>query len=250
MIELQGVGFAWPDAPPLLSDIHLRVPAGDKVVLMGANGSGKSTLLKLLAGLVVAQRGEYRHAGVPVTARQLRDKGWLRSFRAQVGLVFQHPESMLFNPTVREEIGYGPRRLGWPDVEARVAHWAGLLGLTHRLDEAPFALSGGERQRVALAAVLALEPALLLLDEPAAHLDPRTTGWLSQHLRSMPGTVIVSTHSHGFAAGFGQRCIVLDQSGRIAFDGAATEALADEALLERTHLLWRAAPSAGPSGSA
>ncbi len=239
LIELQDVGFAWPDAAPLLDGIDLRVAHGEKIVLMGANGSGKSTLLKLLAGLVFAQRGHYLHRGIAIDAARMREKAWARRFRAGVGLLFQNPDAMLFNPSVREEIAWGPARLGLPDVDACVAHWADALHLGPLLDQPPFSLSGGQKQKVALACVLALQPGLLLLDEPVANLDPRTAGWLAEHLLDTDATVIVSTHSHSFAAEFGERCVILDTQGRVAHDGPAHAALRDIELLERTHLAYR-----------
>ena len=239
MIELTGIHYSWPERPALLSGIDLQIKAGDKLVLMGANGTGKSTLLKLLAGLVFAESGTHTRGGVDITRPQFRNKAWTRDFRANTGLLFQNPDAMLFNPTVRDEIAFGPRRLGWPDADARTEALASTLGLAALLDKAPFALSGGEKQKVALAAVLVLEPALLLLDEPAANLDPRTTGWLAEYLLDTESTVVVSTHSQDFAAEFGERCVILGADGRVAFDGAADTALADAGLLERTGLAWR-----------
>jgi len=239
MIDLQDIHFAWPQGQPLLRGIDLQVTTGEKIVLMGANGTGKSTLLKLLAGLVFAQQGHYRHAGTPVTQAQLRDRAWARGFRAGVGLLFQNPDAMLFNPSVRDEIGYGPTRLALPDADERVRHWAEALRLTPLLDATPFTLSGGQKQRVALATVLAMQPRLLLLDEPAANLDPRSAGWLAEYLIDTPATVIVSTHSHDFAAEFAGRCIILGEDGGIAHDGPAHAALHDLDLLERTQLVYR-----------
>ncbi len=241
MIELEDIHYGWPDRPALLDGIDLHVKTGEKLVLMGANGTGKSTLLKLMAGLVFAQSGTHLREGVEVTPKQLKDKAWTRSFRANTGLMFQNPDAMLFNPTVRDEIAFGPRRLGWADADARAENLAGALGLAALLDSAPFTLSGGEKQKLALAAILVLEPALLLLDEPAANLDPRAAGWLADYLLDTQATVIVSTHSHGFAAEFGERCVILGTDGRIAFDGPAHMALADDELLERTQLAWRRA---------
>jgi cobalt/nickel transport system ATP-binding protein len=146
---------------------------------------------------------------------------------------------MLFNPTVRDEIAYGPRRLGWADAEERTARWAAELRLDALLDKAPFALSGGEKQKVALAALLVLEPRLLLLDEPSASLDPRTVGWLVDYLQDSPATVVASTHNLSMAAEFGQRCLILDGGAGFAYDGPVEPALGDLALLERANLAHR-----------
>jgi cobalt/nickel transport system ATP-binding protein len=143
---------------------------------------------------------------------------------------------MLFNPTVRDEIAYTPRQLGLAgNIEAWVAH----LGLEPLLDKAPYALSGGEKQKVALACVLAVEPALLLLDEPTANLDPRAAGWLVDHLLATAQTAIVSTHNLSMAAELGFRCVVLGERGRILFDGPTDAAFNDIALMEAANLAHR-----------
>jgi cobalt/nickel transport system ATP-binding protein len=240
MIELDNLGFAWPgNGPPVLTDLTLHVAPGEKLVLLGANGCGKSTLLKLLNGLVFASAGLYRFKGREVSRGTFRDRTWSRGFRSAQGLLFQHPEAMLFNPTVREEIGYGPRRLGLEDTESRVRRWARELRLEPLLDQPPYALSGGEKQKVALAAVLAIEPDCLLLDEPVSNLDPRSTGWLVDHLLDTQAAVLVSTHNLSMAAELGTRCLVLDETGRLLFDGPVTDALGDLDLLERANLVHR-----------
>nr|WP_145546106.1 ABC transporter ATP-binding protein [Variovorax boronicumulans] len=235
MIELEGVAFGWPEAPPLWSGLSLRVAAGEKLVLLGANGGGKSTLLQLLDALVFPRAGSYRYAGETVTPARARRTDWARRFRREVGLLFQHPETMLFNPTVRDEIGYGPRRLRLADAEARIADWAARLRIAHLLDKPPFLLSGGEKQRLALACVLVMEPRLLLLDEPLAHLDPRTAGWLLDWLAQSPATVITSTHQLASAPQLGRRALVL-AGGGLAYDGPLDVALADAGLLARADL--------------
>src|SRR5690606_21318818 len=108
MIALDGIRYAWPDASPVLDGVSLAVKEGERLVLLGANGSGKSTLLKLLNGLVEPQAGQFRYCGEAVTPRRLKGGAFARRFRSEVVLLFQHPEAMLFNPTVRDEIAYGP----------------------------------------------------------------------------------------------------------------------------------------------
>lgn len=238
MIELDRVAFAWPDTAPVFEGLSLRLARGEKLVLLGANGCGKSSLLKLLDGLVFATRGSFRYDGVEVTRNALREREFARRFRREVALLFQHPEAMLFNLTVREEIAYTLRQLGLPSEE-QVARWAGELGLGGLLHKPPHALSGGEKQKVALACVLALEPALLLLDEPTASLDPRAAARLVDHLLAAPVTAIVSTHNLSMAAELGFRALVLDERGRILFDGPTAAALADIGLLEAANLAHR-----------
>lgn len=239
MIELSNVSFGWPDGPPVLANLSLNIARGEKVVLLGANGCGKSTLLKLMNGLVFPASGSLRWHGEALTPSQLKQREFARRFRSSCVLLFQHPEAMLFNPTVREEIAYSLKKLGRENIEARVAHWADELRITALLDKAPFTLSGGEKQKVALAALLALDPELLLLDEPGASLDPATVGWLVDTLVHSERTVVASTHSLSLAAELGSRCIVLGNGGEILFDGPTRMALTGMELLERAGLAHR-----------
>lgn len=239
MIALDGIRYAWPDAPPVLDGVSLAVKEGERLVLLGANGSGKSTLLKLMNGLVTPQAGRFTYCGEAVSPARLKGGAFARRFRSEVVLLFQHPEAMLFNPTVRDEIAYGPRQLGLADAEERAEHWAAALGLAPLLDAQPFSLSGGQKQKVALAAILALDPRVLLLDEPSASLDPRASGWLVDYLLDCGRTVLTSTHNLSMAAELGERALVLGEGGRVLFDGALHEALRDQALLEAANLVHR-----------
>ncbi|MCX8086496.1 MAG: energy-coupling factor ABC transporter ATP-binding protein [Rhodocyclaceae bacterium] len=239
MLELERVVFAWEDKPPVFKHLSLHIQAGEKVVILGANGCGKSTLLKLMNGLIFPQAGAIRYQGAALTKAALSERHFARRFRSECALLFQHPEAMLFNPTVREEIVYGPRQLGLADLEARLERWARPLGLWPQLDSPPFLLSGGEKQKVALAALLALEPKLLLLDEPSASLDPASVGWLIDTLLDAEMTVVAATHNLSLAAELGSRCLVLGEGGRLLYDGPVEAALADLALLEAAHLAHR-----------
>ncbi len=230
MLELDHVSFGWSEDKPLIEDLSLKIRTGDKVVILGANGCGKSTLLKLMNGLVTPQAGTVACFGNPPGGRE---------FRAQCALLFQHPEAMLFNPTVKDEIAYGPRQMNLPDVDARVARWAAALDLADLLDQPPFLLSGGQKQKLALACLLAVEPRLLLLDEPSASLDPATVGWLIDTLLESDMTVVAATHNLSLAAELGSRCLVLGERGRLLYDGPVEAALNNLALLEEARLAHR-----------
>jgi cobalt/nickel transport system ATP-binding protein len=227
MIEVRGLGFAYPGDTPVLAGLDFRLAPGEKAVLLGSNGAGKSTLLKLLDGLLFSREGEIRYGGRALGRAALRERDFRRRFRAEVGLLFQRPELMFFNPTARDEIAFGPRQLGLADADARAELWAAALGLSAELDRPPFRLSGGQQQRLGLACLFALEPKLLLLDEPTAHLDPPATGWLVDALAASPAAVLVSTHRLSLAPELGERALLLSPAGRLLYDGPLAPLLAD-----------------------
>jgi cobalt/nickel transport system ATP-binding protein len=237
MIRLAGIRHAFPDGQRVLEEIAFAIEPGEKVLLLGANGSGKSTLLRILSGLVAPIAGEYRYRDRPVTPSALREREFGRCFRREVVLLFQHPDTMIFNPTVYEEIAFGPRQLGLPDTDARVTRWAEVFGLTDCLDRPPFTLSGGEKQKVCLAALLALEPRVLLLDEPTAHLDPRSVGWLVDFLFDLKVTLVVATHNLSLAPELGARALVLGDDHRLLYDGELGRLLDDQDRLVAANLV-------------
>jgi cobalt/nickel transport system ATP-binding protein len=210
-------------------------------VLLGVNGCGKTTLLRLLNGLVPSTAGEIRWRGERVDAAALDDAAYRRRFRTDVALLFQNVDAMLFNPTVADEIAFGPRQLGVPDVDSRIARWAETFGVAGMLDRAPFELSGGEKKRVALAALFAVGPRVLLLDEATANLDPASSAALVDFLAGQPDlTVVSSTHNLTVAEELGARALLL-APGRpgLLFDGSTRELLANERLLVESGLAHR-----------
>lgn len=237
MLEAIEIGYRHSDGPEILSGVDFRLGRGEKAVLLGANGTGKSTLLKVLDGLLPPTTGTVRYDGHPVERATLRDAAFHRRFRREVVLLFQNPDTMLFNPTVFDEIAFGPRQLGVDACEERVLHWADALQLTPLLKRAPFGLSGGEKQRVCLAALLVLEPKVLLLDEPTANMDPRSTGWLIDFLAELDQTTLVTTHNLSLAGELGSRCLVLGEDHRLIFDGAIREFLGDRDKLIAANLV-------------
>lgn len=224
-----------------LDDLNLSFAKGCRAALLGANGSGKSTLLRLLDGLYFPQTGSVNFRGAELTEERFADDGFALSFRRQVGLVFQNPDVQLFNPTVFDEVAFSPLQLRWPkaEVRERVSEILDRLRIGHLKDRMPHRLSSGEKKRVALASVLVLDPAVLLLDEPTAGLDPRSQSQLIDLLVEWGGgvkSVITATHDLGDLADIADRCYVLD-SGRLAAEAAPEEILRDRDLLERTNLV-------------
>ncbi|MDQ6759088.1 MAG: energy-coupling factor ABC transporter ATP-binding protein, partial [Acidobacteriota bacterium] len=167
-----------------LNGLSMQVERGERVALLGANGSGKSTLLRLLDALYFAEEGSVRFRGAALTEEQMQDDGFAFDFRRRVGLVFQNPDVQLFNPTVFDEVAFGPLQLRWPkqQIRERVAEALQRLEIAHLSDRPPHRLSGGEKKRVAMASVLVLDPEVLLLDEPTASLDPKSQGQIIDFL--------------------------------------------------------------------
>jgi cobalt/nickel transport system ATP-binding protein len=237
MIDVDRLSYGYPDTGEALSEVSLSIGNGEKVVLLGANGSGKSTLLKVLDGLLFGHCGSYHYRGRPVTQRSLKDPPFAREFRSEVVLLFQHPDAMLFNPTVYDEIAFGPRQLGLPDADERVRSWAKVVGVEDLLQHPPFRLSAGEKQRVCLATLLAIEPKVLLFDEPTANLDARSTGWLIDFLQELSLTTVVTTHNLSLAPELGRRALVLSEDHHLTFDGPMERLIQDTDLLRQVNLL-------------
>jgi cobalt/nickel transport system ATP-binding protein len=227
---------------PALDGVSLTVRAGEKVALLGANGCGKSTLLKVLDGLLFPDAGDYVAFGQPVTEDHLEDEQFSRGFRSRVGFIFQSSDAQVFSPTVREEIAFGPLNMGLsPEaVEQRVADTLEMLEIEPLAERAPYQLSGGEKKRVAIASVLAMNPEVLLFDEPTAALDPRTQQWLIElivELNQAGKTIVVATHDLDTLPVLADRCVVFGENHRIAADGSPARILADRELLLTANLI-------------
>jgi cobalt/nickel transport system ATP-binding protein len=231
------------EGTPALNNLSLSIPDGTRVALLGANGSGKSTLLRLLDGLYFGDTGSIAFRGRQLTEKRFSEDQFAFAFRREVGLVFQNPDSQLFNPTVFDEVAFSPLQMRWPkgEIRERVMETLDWLRIGHLKDRAPQRLSGGEKKRVALASVLVLDPAVLLLDEPTAGLDPRSQGQLIDLLVQWGGgakAVVIATHDLGDLKDTVDRCYVLD-SGALAGEGSPDDILRDRELLERSNLVHR-----------
>ncbi|MGQ9511992.1 energy-coupling factor ABC transporter ATP-binding protein [Thermodesulfitimonas sp.] len=242
VFTLENVSFFYNQKRPVFKDISLDVFRGERLVLLGPNGSGKSTLLKLLAGLIFPTTGTVRAFGTALTPAAFKNEGFNLAFRRRVGLVLQNAEAQLFCPTVRDEVAFGPLHLGFSQaaVEERVAETLSLLGISHLRDRPPHQLSDGEKKKVALAAVLAVNPQVLLLDEPTANLDPRSQHWLLSFLRALSQvgkTIVVATHELVTVPVLAQRVLVLGEDHSLVAAGEPEAVLADRELLLRANLV-------------
>ena len=229
IIQIRDLSFAYPDGHQALSDINLKVDPGEKVAVVGPNGAGKSTLFLHLNGMLRARdRGQVQVAGLTI-----HDKT-VRAVRARVGLVFQDPDDQLFSPTVFEDVAFGPLHMGYPPNEVReqVTRALAAVGMIGYEDRMPHHLSLGERKRIAIATVLAMDPELLVLDEPSSMLDPRARRNLIHLLRDLPQTMLVATHDMRLVWDLCPRTVILDD-GRLVADGTTVELLQNVALMER-----------------
>src|SRR3954463_12833227 len=224
-IEARDLRFSYPNGVSGLGGVNLSVRHGERVAVIGPNGAGKTTLMLHLNGLLTGD-GELSVAGIDVR------RGDARALRARVGLVFQDPDDQLFMPTVREDVAFGPLNLGATPAVATARVEAALRGVRreHVADRAPHQLSLGQRRRVAIATVLAMEPSLLVLDEPSADLDPRPRPALLEVLGEVATTMLVVTHDLPFAASLCSRAVILS-AGRIVADDACPAILGDAELL-------------------
>jgi cobalt/nickel transport system ATP-binding protein len=229
-----------------LNRISLEIVEGKRSVLLGANGSGKSTLLRMLDGLCFPDSGKISFRGDRIDQAGLEDDKFALAFRRRVGLVFQNPDVQLFNPTVFDEVAFGPLQMRWSkdEIRHRVATTLDAMEITHLKDRPPHRLSGGEKKRVAIASVLVLDPEVLLLDEPTAALDPRSQsqiidlliGWGDKKKTEGKKTVITATHDLGLVEDIADDCFLL-QRGELVAHGEPSSILNDEALLRSSNLI-------------
>ncbi|HPT83320.1 MAG TPA: energy-coupling factor transporter ATPase [Limnochordia bacterium] len=229
-IRLENVSYRYLEDTPMeteaLSNVSLEIKDGEFVGIIGPTGSGKSTLIQHFNGLLLPSSGKVWVDGVDLTHKDTQ----LRKIRQKVGMVFQYPEHQLFGETVLEDVGFGPQNggLSQEEVVERVRRALAYVGLDFEelKDQSPFELSGGQKRRVAIAGVLAMEPSVLILDEPTAGLDPKGREEILDEIRALHKergiTVILVSHSMEDVARLVDRLIVMHQ-GRVALDGTPVE---------------------------
>jgi cobalt/nickel transport system ATP-binding protein len=231
VLSIENLSFSYEPNSEVLTNISFSVKAGESIAVIGANGAGKSTLLLHTNGSHPCQRGRVVIDGVPVEHKNIAHA------RKHVGLVFQDPDDQLFMPTVEQDVAFGPKNMGLSseEIESRVLQALNAVDALSLRKRMPHKLSGGEKRRIALAAVLAMHPRLLVFDEPSAHLDPRARRRFIQLLKTLPQAKIIATHDLDMALELCERTIVL-HNGAIAFDGKTAAAFESSVDLEHWNL--------------
>ncbi|MBX9634397.1 MAG: energy-coupling factor ABC transporter ATP-binding protein [Magnetospirillum sp.] len=214
LIALDGIRFAYDAAHPVLDGLDFSLGQGERVALLGGNGAGKTTLLQVMVGLLVPQGGR-----IVAFGGERRREADFHEVRARAGLLFQDPDDQLFCPTVGEDVAFGPLNLGRSRAEARAMATAALdrVGLAGFEDRITHKLSGGQKRLVTLAAVLAMQPEVLLLDEPSNALDQAARERLLGILTGLPQAMVIISHDQDLVDRLATRRVVLE-SGRVVED--------------------------------
>lgn len=231
VIEIRHLGYRYPDGTVALDDVTLHIHQGERVALLGPNGAGKTTLILHMNGIYLPQTGAVAVSGYPVTDDNLVD------IRRRVGIVFQDPDDQLFMPTVREDVAFGPSNLGLAgaELDGRVDEALAAVEVGDLADRPPNHLSFGQKRRVAIAGVMAMQPEILVLDEPTSNLDPASRRDLTSILDGLDVTQLLVTHDLLYALEICERSLIID-GGRIVADGATRDILGDSALLAEHRL--------------
>ena len=242
-IALENVSFTYQEGTPLastaLSDVSLTIEDGSYTALIGHTGSGKSTILQLLNGLLVPSQGSVRVFDTLITSTSTNKD--IRQIRKQVGLVFQFAENQIFEETVLKDVAFGPQNFGVSeeDAEQIAREKLALVGIDESLfDRSPFELSGGQMRRVAIAGILAMEPAILVLDEPTAGLDPlgrKELMNLFKKLHQSGMTIVLVTHLMDDVAEYANQVYVMEK-GRLVKFGKPSDVFQDVVFMEEVQL--------------
>lgn len=241
MIRLEDVSFKYKNKVAL-NKIDINIEEGESIAIIGPNGSGKSTLLKLLNGIIFASQGKYFFDETEISEERIKDNKFSKSFHKKIGFVFQNSDTQLFCSTVFEEIAFGPIQMGLSneDIEKRVNGCLRMLNIEKVKDEHPYNLSGGEKKRVAIASVLALNPEVLVLDEPMNGIDPKGKKFLKElliMLNKSGKTIICATHDFEYVEGIFKRGIVFSENHNIVRDDRYENIIKDKQFLEEHNII-------------
>jgi cobalt/nickel transport system ATP-binding protein len=231
IVEFKNVFFRYPDGTEALNGVNFRITHGESVGVVGANGSGKSTLLQHMNGYLMPTSGTVTIGDLTLTTKTRR------AIRKKVGIVFQNPDDQLFMPTVFDDVAFGPLNLGLDEVSVRerVRKALGMVNSLDLRDKPPHHLSSGQKSAVAIASVMAMEPDILAMDEPAANLDPRSRRSLISLLKTFKHSKIIASHDLDLILDVCQRCIVIG-GGAVVADGPSAEILSNKIFLEENNL--------------
>lgn len=226
MLELNNLNVTYPDKTVALKDITLNIKDGENVAVIGANGAGKTSLIMACVGIIPS-------TGLLTVNNIALTKKTIKEVRSAIGVVFQNPDDQLFMPTIYDDVAFGLRNAGLDEitVKERTDKCFALLNIEHLKNKTPLKLSGGEKRMAALATVIAMNPAIMVLDEPTAFLDPKARRSLINTLHSLPHTKLIATHDLTFAAETCERSILI-KNGTIFADGASSELLYNKKLME------------------
>jgi cobalt/nickel transport system ATP-binding protein len=231
IVQFKDVFFRYPDGTEALKGINFRITHGESVGVVGANGAGKSTLLQHMNGYLLPTSGTVTIGDLLLTKKTRQE------VRRKVGIVFQNPDDQLFMPTVFDDVAFGPLNLGIDEasVRERVSQALCMVGSLSLRDKPPHHLSCGQKSAVAIAAVMAMEPDILAMDEPAANLDPRSRRSLITLLKTFKHSKIIASHDLDLILDVCGRCIVIGD-GVVVADGPSGDILSNRALLEENSL--------------
>jgi cobalt/nickel transport system ATP-binding protein len=230
-LEVVDLSYQYPDGTEVLRSAGFHIHPGERVALLGPNGAGKTTLVFHLNGIFRPDSGSVTVAGIPL------DDEHAKEIRRRVGIVFQDPDDQLFMPTVRQDVAFGPANYGveGAELQTRVNDALSAVGMLDVAGRPPHHLSLGQRRRVAVATVLAMQPEIVVLDEPSSNLDPASRRELADILTSLDITMLMVTHDLPYALELCPRSLVMNE-GRIIADGSTRQILSDRELMKANRL--------------
>lgn len=241
MIKLENLSFRYKDEI-VLEDINLTINKGEAIALIGPNGSGKTTLLKILNGILTPIEGKYILDEEEITKKKLEDNLFSKRFHKKIGFIFQNSDVQLFCSDVYDEIAFGPMQMGLSEeeIDIRVNDCLKLLSIEKLKHKESYKLSGGEKKRVAIASVLALNPEILVLDEPLNEIDPKGKKFIKELLVTLNKsgkTIICSTHEFEYIKDVFNRAIVFSNEHKIIKDDTFNNVCLDKQFLEDNNII-------------